>query len=94
MHEQEGLGIGAFPGYVQKMQIYPVQGDFVLRESIETGFVSANGMAVTPLQADVVGNGHYATAELLAGNRFKRPEHATGTRLTRLDGRCDLLPTI
>ena len=36
----------------------------------------ANGMAVTPLQADVVGNGHYATAELLAGNRFKRPEHA------------------
>ena len=54
----------------------------------------ANGMAVTPLQADVVGNGHYATAELLAGNRFKRPEHATGTRLTRLDGRCDLLPTI
>ena len=30
----------------------------------------ANGMAV------VVGNGHYATAELLAGNRFKRPEHA------------------
>ena len=36
----------------------------------------ANGMAVTPLQANVVGNGHYATAELLAGNRFKRLEHA------------------
>ena len=31
----------------------------------------ANGMAATPLHADVVGSGLYATAELLAGNRFK-----------------------
>lgn len=90
MHEQERLGIGAFSGHVQIMQIYPMQGDFELWESVEAGFVSAPVETGAPIvdkrsQADDISSyvqgapGAWSGSRILVRRALRSATSASGT---------------